>query len=205
MRSRAAAATLSQAGFKKAYSMEGGIRAWKGLVAKGAPESGMAYFSPAAKPEELIALAWALEGGSRKFYSELAAALKDPEAGDLFRELTAAEDRHQASLLSLYKEMSGESSDSQFGDLTASLGLENDVMEGGMRVSEGIKWSQGQSVAEILELSLALESNSYDLYLKMERQERERNEQRPLQVFRLLSGEEKKHLERLSSLLEKRV
>ena len=44
--------------------MEGGIRAWKGLVAEGIPEAGMAYFSPATRPEEMIALAWLLEDGS---------------------------------------------------------------------------------------------------------------------------------------------
>ena len=53
--------------------MQGGINAWKGLVAEGAPESGMAYFSPATKPEELIALAWLLEDGSRNFYLDMAA------------------------------------------------------------------------------------------------------------------------------------
>jgi hypothetical protein len=51
--------------------MQGGINAWKGLVARGAPESGMAYFSPATKPEELIALAWLLGDGSRKFYDAM--------------------------------------------------------------------------------------------------------------------------------------
>ena len=63
--------------------MAGGINAWKGLVAEGAPESGMAYFSPATKPEELIALAWSLEDGSRNFYSALVALLEDREASCL--------------------------------------------------------------------------------------------------------------------------
>jgi hypothetical protein len=60
--------------------MEGGIHAWKGLRATGAPDAGMAYFDPAKKPEELIALAWMLEEGSCKFYLEMGKKEKSPEA-----------------------------------------------------------------------------------------------------------------------------
>jgi rubrerythrin len=61
---------------------------------------------------------------------------------------------------------------------------------------------QGKSITEILELSVALETNSYDLYLNMERRLKD---QPSAEVFRVLSGEEKEHLERLSALLEKRM
>jgi rubrerythrin len=75
-------------------------------------------------------------------------------------------------------------------------------MEGGIRVSEALQWSKGKSVAEILEFSLSSEANSYDLYVKMEHQTKD---QRSAQVFHLLSGEEKQHLERLGALFEKRI
>jgi rubrerythrin len=202
VRSRAAAATLSSAGFKEAYSMQGGIHAWKGLVAEGVPESGMAYFYPATKPEELIALAWLLEDGSRKFYSELAAEMKDQEAKNLFKDLYAAEERHQASLLKLYKELSGLTSTSGFPGSVISLEQEGDVMEGGLRLSEVLPWAKGKTVTEILELSISSETNAYDLYVKMERRMKE---QRSARVFHVLSGEEKQHLERLSSLLEAKI
>ena len=182
--------------------MQGGINAWKSLVAEGAPESGMAYFSPATKPEELTALAWLLEDGSRKFYSELAAVLKDQEAKSLFKDLFAAEERHQAFLLNLYKELSGLTSTSEFPGSVISLEKEGDVMEGGLRLSEVLPWAKGKSVIEILELSLSSETNAYDLYVKMEHQVKD---QRSAQVFQVLSGEEKQHLERLSSLLERRI
>ena len=61
MRSRSAATFLLGTGLKNVYNMEGGIRAWKGMVAHGLPEAGMAYFSPAANREEMVDLAWALE------------------------------------------------------------------------------------------------------------------------------------------------
>ena len=182
--------------------MQGGIHAWKGLVAEGAPESGIAYFSSATKAEELIALAWWLEDGSRGFYSNLAGEMKDEEAKNLFKDLTAAEKHHQTSLLKLYQELSGLTSESGFPGSIVSPEKEGDVMEGGIRVSEALKWSEGKSVTEILELSLSSETNSYDLYVKMEHQVKD---QRSAQVFHLLSGEEKQHLERLSALFQKRI
>ena len=72
MRSRSAATFLLGAGLKNVYNMEGGIRAWKGMVAHGLPEAGMAYFSPAANAEEIVGLAWSLEEGSRSFYQGVA-------------------------------------------------------------------------------------------------------------------------------------
>jgi len=182
--------------------MEGGINAWNGLVAEGPPESGMIYFSPATKPEELMALAWYLEDGAFKFYSEMAVMLEDREAKDLFNGLATDEERHKASLLELYKKFSGVPSNQGFPGTIIQLGREGDVMEGGMPVSEALKWAKGRKMTDVLDLSLSLETNSYDLYLKMERQMREG---RSGQVFHLLSEEEKGHLERLSSFLEKRL
>lgn len=183
--------------------MEGGIHAWKGLVAEGAPDSGMAYFSPATKPEELMALAWFLEDGSRKFYSELARMLKDQEAKDLYSLLTKAEERHQTSLLKLHEQFSGKVSDPGFPESILPPGKEGgDVMEGGMRVSEALEWAKRKKIVEVLELSLSLETNAYDLYLKMERQMKDEHS---AQVFHLLSTEEKQHLERISTLLERRI
>ncbi|MBI4633820.1 MAG: hypothetical protein HY742_08005 [Deltaproteobacteria bacterium] len=203
MRSRAAAATLLEAGFKEVYSMEGGINAWNGRVAEGAPQSGMAYFAPAATPEELAALAWRLEGGSRKFYSALADTVTDPEAKDLYRQLAKAEEHHQTALLKLYEEFSGKASAPGFpGALLPPGDEDGDTMEGGMRVSEALEWAKGKKTTDILELSLSLETNAYDLYIKMERR---MQDEHSAQVFHVLSAEEKQHLERLSALLEKRM
>ncbi len=75
-------------------------------------------------------------------------------------------------------------------------------MEGGMLVSEALKWSKGKVLKDILELCVSLETNSYDLYLKME-QKVETNKAK--QVFNILSGEEKNHLDRLTSMFNKRL
>jgi sulfur-carrier protein adenylyltransferase/sulfurtransferase len=182
--------------------MEGGINAWEGLVAKGTPQSGMAYFPPAARPEELMALAWFLEEGSRKFYAELAVTLMDREARDLYGQLSEAEEHHKAALLHLYNEIPDKTFGLEFPWGLISDGRQDDVMEGGMHVGEALQWAKGKKTTDVLELSLSLETNAYDLYLTMERR---MGEKRAAQVFHVLAGEEKQHLERLSLLLEKKM
>jgi rubrerythrin len=200
VRSRAAASILTGAGFKEVHSMEGGIRAWEGFVAEGIPEAGMAYFSPATRPEEMIALAWLLEDGSRKFYESLAKLIGDPEAMGLFQNLKRSEENHKTTLWKMFEELSGRTPTHEFPDKVISTESRGDVMEGGMLVSEALKWSKAKSLKDILELSMSLEMNSYDLYLKMERKVEGGNAK---QIFRTLSEEEKNHLERLTSLFNK--
>jgi rubrerythrin len=200
VRSRAAASILSGAGFKEAHSMEGGIRAWHGLVAEGIPEAGMAYFSPATRPEEMIALAWLLEDGSLKFYESLAKMMEEQEARGLFQNLKRSEENHKATLWKIYEEISGKAPTPEFPDTVISKEPKGDVMEGGILVNEALKWSKGKTLKDILELSMSLETNSYDLYLKMERKVEGRNAK---QVFKTLSEEEKNHLQRLTSLFNK--
>jgi rubrerythrin len=180
--------------------MEGGIHAWKGFVAKGPPEVGMAYFPPRARPEELVALAWLLEDGSRKFYSEIAKMLAVGEAVNLFQKLAFDEEDHKRSLFKIYQEISGLESDPGFpGSLVATEPGET-YMEGGIRLSEVLDWVKEKSVKAILELSISLEVNSQDLYLKMERRVKDKKAKK---VFEVLSESEKNHLERLNSLFEK--
>jgi len=182
--------------------MEGGIKAWKGLVASTPPESGIAYFSPGTTPEEMAGLAWFLENGSRRFYTELRHMLSsEPAVSDLFEELALAEERHETTLLDLYREFAGRPPSNGHPRSVISVNKDDDIMEGGVRVSDALQWAKGKSVPEMLELSLALETNSYDLYLVMETRLKE---QPSSKVFQVLAGEEKEHLLRLSALLEKK-
>jgi len=182
--------------------MEGGIRAWEGFVAEGIPEAGMAYFSPATRAEEMIALAWLLEDGSCRFYESLAKMMEDQETKGLFQNLKRSEENHKTTLWKVYEEISGKTSTPEFPDTVISKEPRGDVMEGGMLVSDALKWSEGKTPEDILQLSMSLETNSYDLYLKMERKVEGRNAK---QVFKALSEEEKNHLERLTYLFNKRL
>jgi rubrerythrin len=183
------------------FSMEGGMRAWKGFVAGGPPDAGMAYFDFASRPEELVALAWSLEEGSRRFYGAVARSLHDQETMALFQGLAGAEAGHEATLLTLYREVTGDRLAAKIPDKFFAGIVPGEVMEGGMRVEQALEWTTGNDISDILDLSIALESYSYDLYLKMERTLIDGIARR---VFRVLAGEEAKHLESMAALIEKR-
>lgn len=182
--------------------MEGGIRVWEGGVAEGAPEAGTAYFTAAGRPEEFIALAWMLEEGSRRFYAAVPALVTDEETKKLFGDLTTAEEHHKASLVNLYRTFTGEEPGQGFPGSIIPAEESGDIMEGGMRVSEALKWVKGKTPETIFELAMALESNSYDFYIKMSRQMKDA---RSREVFEQLSKEEKKHLGLLAGLFERKI
>ena len=182
--------------------MNGGIKAWEGLTAEGAPEAGMAYFTVADGPEELIGLAWALEEGSRRFYAELSLMNEDADAVRVFQGLAAAEEGHKLSLVELYKDLSGAESDSGFPGPSVSSEASGDIMEGGMHISEALSWARGKGLQETLELAISLETNSYDLYLKMENRMEEKDARR---VFARIAQEEKNHLSKLAGLLDMKL
>lgn len=202
MRSRAAASMLKTAGFATVHSMHGGIRAWEGLSTPGQPEAGMAFFTMATRAEELTALAWFLEEGSRRFYEEVQQSLADSDVQMLLSGLVTAEEHHKASLENLYQTLTGSPPGKGFLSSLLPDAMPGDYMEGGVRVSEALTWTKGKSTKEFLELSMSLETASYDLYIKMERRVEGENAKK---VFGLLANEEKRHLESLASLLDRKV
>ena len=203
MRSRSAATFLLGAGLKNVYSMEGGIRAWKGLVAHGLPEAGMAFFSPAANAEEIVGLAWALEEGSKFFYQGISERFSnDKEAQEMFSWLVSAEKNHEKHLLQTYETLTGTQPDFEKLRTKFSDSLSGTVMEGGIPVKEALAWIEDKEVSESLELAMAMEVNAYDLYIKMSRAIEDKDAQL---IFEKLSEEEQVHLGKLSGLLDKRI
>jgi rubrerythrin len=183
--------------------MEGGIRAWNGMVAHGPPEAGMAFFSLAVDTEEVVGLAWALEEGSKLFYLGVAEHFsEDNETQKTFNMLVAAEKNHEKHLLATYESLTGSKPD--FQKLRAKFrdSLDGSVMEGGVSVKEALAWAQGKDVKESLELAMAMEVNALDLYIKMSRAI---DDQKARQIFSKLSEEEQAHLEKLADLLDKKI
>ena len=160
----------------------------------------MAFFTAAADGGELIGLAWLLEEGSRKFYSAAAEMQTAKDAAGLFRGLVQAEDHHKETLRALYREVAGRDPGPNFPrDLPAAEGAD-DRMEGNVSVSDALAWARGRKTRDLLELSMALESDSYDLYIKMSRSVGGDNAKK---VFLRLVAEEKEHLARLAELLDR--
>jgi rubrerythrin len=182
--------------------MQGGIRAWEGMTASGPPEAGAAFFTMAAQAEELIALAWLLEEGSRRFYEEARKTLADSDTRKLLSGLVSAEQHHKASLENLFQSLTGAAPGPGFPSPLLPGATPGEYMEGGVPVSEALAWAMGKNVQEFLELSMSLEASSYDLYIKMERRMEGEDAKK---VFSVLSREEKKHLLSLASLLDRKV
>jgi len=73
-------------------------------------------------------------------------------------------------------------------------------MEGGISVEHALSWTGVKGINDILEVSIALESYSYDLYIMMERT---LTDERAGRIFQVLAAEENVHLEWMVVLLEK--
>lgn len=176
------------------------MNAWKGLRATGAPDAGMAYFEPAKRPEELIALAWMLEDGSCKFYQEMAKRQERTGMAALFQGLSGDEEKHKSSLFDIYRKLSGKESAPGFPRSVVSVESSDEYLEGGIELKKALGWAQGKASKDILEFSMSLEVNAIDLYIKMERRLEEKEAK---EVFLALSNQERNHLKRLSGVLEK--
>lgn len=179
--------------------MDLGIKGWDGPVATGIPEAGMSHFSSAATPQQVVALAWVLEEGSRNFYSQVAPSISPDSARASFLQLEVAEERHKATLKGEYERITKLVATEDFARRELNGGLTEDVMEGGMKISEALAWAKGRRVSEVLELVIALETNAYDLYVKMERSLHDESSKI---VFQALAREERTHLQRVSDLLD---
>jgi rhodanese-related sulfurtransferase/rubrerythrin len=174
---------LVHAGFTQVWNMAGGMLAWQGLTATGAPEAGIAWFDEAHTINDYIALASILEAGARRFYTEMAVHLGGEDA-ELFRSLAKAEDDHISLLASL-----------RVGNSAASREqVEQDVMEGGISLQVTLAWAKQQPPISVLELAIAMECNAYDRYLRVAALAKDREVTRALEA---LAREEKAHLDRL--------
>jgi rubrerythrin len=126
----------------------------------------------------------------------------DSEAQRLFTDLTAAEEHHKEALAGLYRDVSGAQPGPGFPRSVINGGVDEDRMEGGVNVSAALAWAKGKGARELLELSMALETDSYDLYIKMRRRVSGDKAQR---VFDVLIREEKEHLARMAGLLDREL
>ncbi len=175
--------------------MNGGIDAWNGLVSKASVGQGMYLLEGNETIEQIIALAYGLEKGSRRFYRKLAERSAVPEAKRLFETLYDAEMQHEERLWERYRalvENGGERT--EFDKIIVPRAL-----EGGQTPDQVLSMypEAGKDFAGSLDLAMALETDALDLYLRMAtafdgRQTRS--------VFIDLAEEEREHLKELGKL-----
>jgi rubrerythrin len=198
-RSRSGVGILNGGGLDDVYNMEGGILAYNGLVAAGPPEAGVFCFSEKMTPEQLIAMAWYIEDGSHQYFDFLKNITQDNEINTNLVSLIGHKMAHKKSLSQLFVKISGQTANENFPTSVLQRPPHR-VMAGCVSVSEAVDWSKTKDISDILDLLMALEANTFDLYLKLGRRV---ESDRARKVFMELSEEEARHLENLSSVFEK--
>jgi rubrerythrin len=180
--------------------MDGGITAWNGQVATGSYNEGLSMLEGRETAEELISLAMALEEGSRMFYVNVEELTLDTEAKNVLKTIAEAEEKHKTQILQAYKLITGENLTDDILNREPLSG----IMEGGVRIDEVVSFLKGsdKTLLDILEVSMQLEINSLDLYIKILRNIEDAGAKK---VFDILIEEEKNHLSKLGKLLGERI
>ncbi|MDH4163639.1 MAG: rhodanese-like domain-containing protein [Nitrospirota bacterium] len=194
-RSRSAASLLADAGMT-VFNMEGGMLAWNGQSATGPAEAGLELVRGRTTLVQLASLAWALEEGAARFYSKVLESAVEENVRSLFRSLITAEEGHKQKVLEAYERCGGR----ERVGAGAAQGPEG-LMEGGFSIDQSLDYlrTREHSLRDTLEVSMQIEVNSLDLYLKIIRWS---GVPEVKEIFALLVDEEKDHLKRLGSLLE---
>jgi rubrerythrin len=179
--------------------MEGGIDAWHGFVATGPPEQGLFLLDKLENPDDILSLALDLEEGSRSFYAAVAAMLEDEPSKETFKALAAAEAEHKKKLEAACREAFPASSCASGAEGKSSGG---DYTEGAFKAAELTEWSKspGRTPFEILDLSMQVEANSLDFYLKISSTDTCAAVKK---ILLSIIEEEKFHLKRIAEALEK--
>ncbi|MFT5702376.1 MAG: rubrerythrin [Desulforhopalus sp.] len=188
---------LSGKGFSKIYNLSGGIKAWEKEVAIGSEDTGLHLFSGEASAEEVIVTGFGLEMGLRDFYLSMESKVSSEEARSLFGKLAAIELNHEARLVDLYKQVTGnELTLEEFAQKIAAPS-----MEGGLTTEdylERYKIDQ-ESELEILSLAMAIEAQALDLYSRAAENSKDDATRRVLQQ---IAADERSHIARLANYID---
>ena len=197
MRSAAAASLLSGMGRMDVMNMLGGVMAWKGATAVGAPETGMQYRRGDETPEEILALAFAMERELGAFYQGLAASAVDQELQFTFTRLAGFEDKHKLVVYHLYKSLFPHSASIE--DLASKATAK--VMEGGRSAQEVTAGTKGlESVRNALDMAMGIEAQALDLYT---RYAAAASNAQTAETLLELAKEERGHLKALGTMMDK--
>jgi rubrerythrin len=191
---------LSGRGFKEVYNLSGGIKAWNGLKAEGPVALNMDLVRGDETPVQIIKLAYGMERSLGSFYRIVRTRTQDSELAHLLEMLITIEDKHKQYLLELYKslEPSGISPETLEADVLST------VMEGGFDSNEFIKQNERflNDVPSLLDLSMMLETQALDLYLRFS--DKSENQESKDVLYRI-GDEEKGHLAALANLRDKKT
>ncbi len=199
-RSRVAAQMLSGWGFKEVYNLAGGIKAFQGHKAAGPRELNLELVRGDETPAEIIALAYGMEKALQFFYETLQKQSPDQELQDLFGKLARVEVKHAQRLFEVYAQVEPGGRDLQ----AFEAGVVPRTLEGGFDAREFLETNQShlQTIPQVLDLAMMLETQALDLYLRFADRCQEAQTK---EVLFTLAEEEKAHLASLGRLLEEKL
>lgn len=196
-RSAAAASLLSAKGFTNVLNMRGGITAWTGAAAVGPRESGMQYWQGGETPEQILALAFAMERELGAFYQGLADSAPDPELRATFARLAGFEDKHKLVVYHLYKTLFPQSAGIE--DLAEKATFK--ALEGGRSAKEIMAESPGpESARDALDMAMGIEAQAMDLYMRYADTTADAHAK---QTLHELAKEERGHLKALGTMMDR--
>jgi sulfur-carrier protein adenylyltransferase/sulfurtransferase len=201
-RSRMAAQLLSNHGFDAVYQLQGGINAWEAPTASGPVAFHLKFVKGDEPPDRVIGIAYQMEEGLRKLHQEILSLTDETNLRSLLTQLIKAEESHQQALVRLLEKVmrGGVEQDSVLASLPAS---DEELIEGGIDVAAFMRQNQRflETVSGYLELTMMIEAQALDLYLRMSSESRN-----PVTkaVLLQISEEEKGHLMMLGRYLESR-
>ncbi len=186
-------------GFKEVYNLQGGIKAWNGLVAEGPVELNMDMITGDETPPQIIKLAYAMEQSLGEFYNIAKTKTDNYSVVNLLDKLASIEEKHKQYLLELYNEIETVPMTMEAFDGQAA----GQIMEGGFRINEFMEHNEKFLSEEesLLDLSMMLETQALDLYLRFADKAENEHAQR---VLHKIGDEEKQHLIALGKLREQR-
>lgn len=199
-RSRVAAQMLSGMGFKEIYNLSGGIKAFQGQKAAGPQEMNLDLVRGDETPVEIVTLAYGMEKALQGFFETMHRQAPDLEVKDLFAKLAQVEVRHEQRLFEVYRQVEPDPKDLE----TFESSTLPDTLEGGFSARKFLEANKEhmQTVPQVLDLAMMLETQALDLYLRFA----DRCSQAATrEVLFALAGEEKAHLASLGRLLEEKM
>jgi sulfur-carrier protein adenylyltransferase/sulfurtransferase len=198
-RSRVAAQMLSGWGFKEVYNLAGGIKAFHGRKATGPMELNLDLVKGDESPAAIIILAYGMEKALQLFYETLKQQSQDSELQELFGKLAKVEVRHEQRLFEVYGRVVSSGADLATFEST----IVPKTLEGGFSAEKFLATNKShlQTVPEVLDLAMMLETQALDLYLRFANLS---DQPQTKEVLYTLAGEEKAHLASLGRLLEEK-
>jgi rubrerythrin len=148
-------------------------------------------------PHEVLDIALGMEKGLALFYHKAARESGDKDLADLLTKLAGFEDKHQHKLLALLKAFESTRETTQAPEQEAAS-----VMEGGFAPDDFFEKNRSlmDSPADILSLSMMLETQALDLYIRFAGYVENEKSSNLLQQ---IADDEKAHLKALGEMIEK--